>query len=226
MALTAHFGQMFRFCTIFVLVFLPLMAAAGPQGPIRVIDADTWDVGNTRVRLHGIDAPELAQTCDTKQHINWNCGTWVSDQIRAQYDGRSATCDTITIDKYNRTVARCWVDGRDVGRDMVTDGLAFAYRKYSMAYDLDEKGAAINDLGLHAHIVQPPAQFRKSRTKGRTPPDHDCVIKGNISSKGVRIFHVPGQQYYDLTGISLTKGERWFCTPVQAINAGWRQSLR
>lgn len=217
---------MLRICAAFVLILLPLTAAADPQGFIRVIDADTWDVGATRVRLHGIDAPELAQTCDTEQRINWTCGLWVSDQVRAQYDGKTATCDTITIDKYNRTVARCWVDGRDAGRGMVADGLAFAYRKYSMAYDLDEKSAAINDRGLHAHRVQSPAQFRVTRAKGRIPPDHDCVIKGNISSKGTRIFHVPGQQYYERTGINLAKGERWFCTRSQAIKAGWRQAYR
>ncbi|MBL4766867.1 MAG: thermonuclease family protein [Rhodobacteraceae bacterium] len=217
---------MLRICAAFVLACLPLMATANPQGIIRVIDADTWDVGTTRVRLHGIDAPELSQTCDTEQHINWACGLWASNLVRAQYDGKSATCDTITIDKYNRTVARCWVDGRDVGQSMVADGLAFAFREYSMAYDLDEKGAAINDRGLHAHRIQSPAQFRKSHIKGRKPPDHDCVIKGNISSKGIRIFHLPGQQYYDRTGISLTNGERWFCTSEQAIKAGWRQSYK
>jgi endonuclease YncB( thermonuclease family) len=50
---------------------------------------------------------------------------------------------------------------------MVADGLAFAYRKYSMAYDLDEKVAANNDRGLHAHRIQSPSQFHKSNTKGR-----------------------------------------------------------
>ncbi|MFT4960503.1 MAG: endonuclease YncB(thermonuclease family), partial [Paracoccaceae bacterium] len=51
---------MLRICAAFVLICLPLMASANPQGRIRIIDADTWDVGSTRVRLHGIDAPELA----------------------------------------------------------------------------------------------------------------------------------------------------------------------
>lgn len=217
---------MLGICTAFVLSLLPLTAAAAPQGIIRVIDADTWDVGSTRVRLHGIDAPELAQTCDTEQRINWSCGVWVSNLIRAQYDGKIARCDMITIDKYNRTVARCWVNGRDVGRDMVADGLAFAYRKYSMAYDFEEKTAAFIDRGLHAHRVQSPAQFRVTRAKGRISPDHDCVIKGNISTKGTRIFHIPGQQYYERTGINSAKGERWFCTAAQAVQAGWRASRK
>lgn len=217
---------MLRIWSAFVLVCLPLIAAADPQGVIRVIDADTWDVGDTRVRLHGIDAPELAQTCDSQQQVNWACGHWVSDQIRVQYDGRFAKCETITIDKYQRTVARCWVDGRDTGQDMVADGLAFSYRKYSMDYDLDEKGAAINNRGLHAHFIQSPAQFRATLASGEPAPDRDCIIKGNISSKGARIFHAPGQQFYGRTRINENKGERWFCTPEQATRAGWRPAKR
>ena len=52
-----------------------------------------------------------------------------------------------------------------------------------------------------------------------------CNIKGNISAKtGERIYHMPGQIYYDKTVISLAKGERWFCSEAEAIGAGWRKS--
>lgn len=52
-----------------------------------------------------------------------------------------------------------------------------------------------------------------------------CNIKGNISmNTGERIYHVPGQMYYDETRISLGKGERWFCSEAEAISAGWRKS--
>ncbi len=49
-----------------------------------------------------------------------------------------------------------------------------------------------------------------------------CVIKGNINSKGERIYHVPGGRYYDRTKIDTSKGERWFCTEAEAKAAGWR----
>ena len=52
----------------------------------------------------------------------------------------------------------------------------------------------------------------------------DCLIKGNINSKGEKIYHVPGQQYYNDTKIEENKGERWFCTEAEAIAAGWRKS--
>jgi len=51
-----------------------------------------------------------------------------------------------------------------------------------------------------------------------------CVIKGNISSSGERIYHVPGQRYYDKTLIHLSKGERWFCTEQEAVATGWRKA--
>ena len=53
-----------------------------------------------------------------------------------------------------------------------------------------------------------------------------CTIKGNISSKGERIYHLPGDQHYDRTKINLAKGERWFCSEAEAIAAGWRKAKR
>jgi micrococcal nuclease len=50
------------------------------------------------------------------------------------------------------------------------------------------------------------------------------VIKGNISSSGEKIYHVPGQQFYDQTQIDVASGEHWFCTEQEALDAGWRKS--
>ena len=51
-----------------------------------------------------------------------------------------------------------------------------------------------------------------------------CDIKGNISTSGERIYHVPGQAYYAKTVITPAKGERWFCSEAEAVAAGWRRS--
>jgi len=52
-----------------------------------------------------------------------------------------------------------------------------------------------------------------------------CDIKGNISmNTGERIYHVPGQEYYQQTIIRIEKGERWFCSEADAKQAGWRKS--
>ena len=203
----------------------PVSASADVAGFVRVIDGDTFDVAGQRVRIFGIDAPEGKQTCETEQGTLWPCGAWVSAKVSDLYDGNGAVCRQVDWDRYGRIVARCSVDGRDVGEDLVSRGLAFAYRAYSMEYDLVEKGAAINDRGLHASRVQNPAAYRAERAERNMPPHPNCAIKGNISKNG-RIYHMPGQHDYERTGINEASGERWFCTQFGARLAGWRKARR
>ena len=58
---------------------------------------------------------------------------------------------------------------------------------------------------------------------GSSPPP-GCLIKGNISASGERIYHVPGGRFYDRTVIDVARGERWFCSEAEAQAAGWRRS--
>ena len=60
------------------------------------------------------------------------------------------------------------------------------------------------------------------RDVGQSQSFGGCVIKGNINLSGERIFHVPGNRYYDETTIDARFGERWFCSVQEAIAAGWR----
>lgn len=205
---------------------MPGIAQADISGSIVVVDGDTIDVSGVRVRLFGIDAPESDQTCETEQGAQWSCGAWVNQEVAKRYQGEQTTCNVLETDRYGRAVARCWVQGEDLAQTLVRDGMAFAYRRYSMDYDLDEKRAAVQDRGLHASRVQAPSQYRQTRAVGRIPPDNTCKIKGNISGSGTRIYHVPGQRDYERTGIRVEKGERWFCTAREAEAAGWRAARR
>ncbi|CAO4141552.1 putative membrane protein YttA [Methylorubrum aminovorans] len=59
----------------------------------------------------------------------------------------------------------------------------------------------------------------------KTPPitaAGACAIKGNISRKGDRIYHMPGSRDYDRTQINEASGERMFCSEDEAKAAGWR----
>ncbi|SFE91586.1 Endonuclease YncB, thermonuclease family [Sulfitobacter brevis] len=203
------------------------------SGVLHVIDGDTIDVGPVRVRLHGVDAPEHGQPCQDAGGAALDCGAWVTAQVRAAFEGQVAQCDPIERDRYNRVVARCTVQDRDLGRVLVENGLAFAYRRYSMAYDLEEKAAFIAGRGIHSFVLAAPSDHRLARATARkagsgdaaaTAPD-GCVIKGNISKSG-HIYHVPGQRDYARAGISVQNGERWFCSEAEARAAGWRAAKR
>ena len=195
-------------------------------GKLRVIDGDTIDVGEVRVRLHGIDAPERGQPCTTLAGQNWSCGDWATRQLRDGFEGQDARCVRQDTDRYGRVVARCFVGGRDIAQVAVQQGWAFAYRKYSMDYDLDEKAAFVADVGIHAFVMEAPSRYRLTRIKGRVAPDPECQIKGNISANGARIYHLPGQEFYQRTVIRPEQGERWFCSEAQARASGWRRAHR
>ncbi|WP_245584739.1 thermonuclease family protein, partial [Salipiger mucosus] len=176
-----------------------------------MIDGDTFDVGGTRVRLHGVDAPETDQMCGGDGVPMWGCGAWVNARVAARFEGREARCIRVDTDVYGREVARCTVGGEDLGEVLVREGLAFAYRRYSMDYDLAEKGAAVQGRGLHGEGVTPPWTFRARAREARAAASlraapEGCEIKGNVSGDGTRIYHVPGQMHYGRTRISPEKG--------------------
>jgi endonuclease YncB( thermonuclease family) len=219
---------------IFFLFAVGLLAASmvmaqTATGQIRVIDGDTFDIGGHRVRLHGVDAPEAGQTCQDARGRDWRCGAWVSREVRALYQGKTARCEVVTRDRYDRIVARCRVQGQDMGAALVSAGLAFAYRRYAMDYDLMEKQAAASDRGIWAIGVQRPATYRQQERQAQAAPQQvvgACNLKGNISAKGERIFHRPGQEHYERTRINTAQGERWFCSTAEAEAAGWRAARR
>lgn len=219
---------MLRICSWFVLVvgLATATLAAEVSGTLRVIDGDTVDVGGTRIRIFGIDAPERDQPCTTLSGQNWGCGDWVTQQVRDLFEGQAARCTPLDRDRYGRIVARCFVAGEDMGKTLVSAGLAYAYRRYSYDYDLDEKAAFVAERGIHGFVVDSPARYRLTRIKGRVASDPDCRIKGNINAAGDRIYHMPGQAFYDRTGIRPEQGERWFCSEAQARASGWRPARR
>ncbi|WP_439155673.1 thermonuclease family protein [Yoonia sp.] len=205
---------------LFLALFLATGSFAAPGGVLRVIDADTFDIGGVRVRLFGVDAPEMGQPCASGGQ-KWDCGRWARDVVRDRFEGQRARCTQQDIDRYGRVVATCDVGGVDLGAALVSDGIAWAYRRYSSKYDLDEKAAAVAGRGLWGFDVERPADYRAGQAAARNAPETDCVIKGNISKSG-RIYHVPGGRDYDRTAINPSRGERWFCSRSEAEAAGWR----
>jgi endonuclease YncB( thermonuclease family) len=103
-------------------------------GPAWVVDGDTIIVAGERVRLHGIDAPELDQTfwCGSQQLA---CGAMAWAALEALTAGVKLRCEIIERDCHGRLIAKCFSpNGIDVGRRLVSAGWALAYRQYSMDY--------------------------------------------------------------------------------------------
>ena len=197
-------------------------------GTATVIDGDTIDIDGTRIRLHGIDAPESRQTCVAAGDV-WRCGHQATLALADFIGGSPVRCRKLDMDRYGRIVAACSVRGDDVEAWMVLSGWALAYRQYSPDYVGEEQAAQAARVGVWRGEFVPPWDWRKGvRLQAATVTDSavGCAIKGNISSKGERIYHVPGGQYYERTKINTVKGERWFCTEVEAVAAGWRKAKR
>lgn len=235
---------MLRVCSFFVL---SLMLAAPPvaasavglvlTGQARVIDGDTIDVAGERIRLHGIDAPEMRQTCDAPDG-EWACGEWARDEMVRLIDGRALHCTGVERDRYGRLVAACMAGSADLGAALVEAGVAVAYERYSLAYVPHEHRARAARRGLWAQGgagVARPSQWRRGQAEQGAAPvggpsglrfaAGECDIKGNISAHG-HIYHLPGQRDYDRTVIDTARGERWFCTENEARAAGWRRAQR
>jgi endonuclease YncB( thermonuclease family) len=238
--------------TIFVFIAagasLSSADAASLAGPARVIDGDTIAIGRTHIRLLGIDAPETDQTCIGKNSQRYSCGLSARAALRKLIDGRPLACVGDTKDVYGRRLMTCSVAGKDINRAMVADGWALAFLRYSRDYVAEERRARKRGVGLWAGAFIAPWDWRHRGTKTEilgavivptnaqamllpaspetNNPVPGCVIKGNISRHGDRIYHLPGMRDYARTRISESKGERWFCSEREAQAAGWRKAVR
>jgi endonuclease YncB( thermonuclease family) len=207
---------------------MPKGAATSYTGQARVIDGDTLALGEIKVRLHGIDAPEMAQTCNDMRGHAWACGEWSRAVLKRLAVG-PVTCVQTDMDRYGRVVARCYSKELDLNQAMVAKGAAFAYAEYSKDYVATENQARESSAGLWRAGVQKPDAYRagkRAQSQGKQAAltevaPQGCAIKGNISKSG-RLYHVPGSRWYTRTRVNTAQGEHWFCSEQQALNAGWR----
>ncbi len=114
----------------------------------RIIDGDTLVWKGRRIRLHGMDAPEIEQTCRDARGGTYMCGWRARRHLKEIIAGRPVYCDKVTTDRYGREVAICLVEGVDIGERMVLDGWAVAYIRYSRAYAWAEREARKHRRGL------------------------------------------------------------------------------
>lgn len=147
------------------VIVLAASLITGPAiaAPPRVTDGDTIRIGDERIRLWGVDAPEIRQDC-TMAGGTINIGRAARDHLEALIGGRDVTCERMDVDRYGRTVARCSIDGLDLGAMMVADGWAWDYREYSRgAYSDQQAAAEAAGAGLWAGgaMCEVPSDWRR-----------------------------------------------------------------
>lgn len=131
-------------------------------GPVRVGDGDSLDIGRARVRLHGIDAVELAQHCKDAAGRDHACGEEAARTLEALVRDKIVRCDERHgVDQYGRIAAVCTADGLDLNAAMVDAGFAVAYRQHSLAYVPNEDGAKAAKRGLWAGSFEMPWDYRR-----------------------------------------------------------------
>ena len=153
------------FATI-LLFFLVAPAKADITGLARVIDGDTIEIAGERIRIHGIDAPELGQWCRNKRG-KFPCGKQVKELVEGFLEGKEVTCRGEERDRSGRLIAVCFYPyGErtvDLGQDLVTYGWAMAYRKYSLDYIKEEARAREYGFGLWRGQFIVPWEWRRGK---------------------------------------------------------------
>ena len=142
------------------------------SGTVRVIDGDSIEINKKKIRLFGIDAPELKQEC-LKESIPYFCGIVSKQNLKKYVQGKKINCEYTKLDRYKRILAICrlncffWGDDPDcekfsLNKYMVRSGYAIAYKRYSKKYLNDQEWAKKFKLGIWNGIFENPEEWRKN----------------------------------------------------------------
>ncbi len=214
----------------------------------KILDGDTVQFGDTRLQVDGIDAPQTDQLCFDKRGSRWKCGVKATEQLRNRAGRKPWTCEVVRKSAHGRLLARCSTDGEDIARMMVRNGWALASTTGSARYLAIEEEARTSEAGLWSGAFVAPRDWRQRNGQakifghgkvqarsaaplltsafGASPPSSNCAIKGNVNWSGKCIFHKPDGNWYKRIKMEARFGDRWFCTPIEAIASGCRETRR
>ena len=136
---------------------------------VGVTDGDSLRFGKERIRLFGIDAPEIKQICNDKFKKPYACGEEAKKNLDEFILSASAAkkkiyCYYSERDKYNRILGECfWGETREININwfMVLEGHAIAYLRYSDKYLDVQEIAKKGKLGIWAGTFDLPEEWRK-----------------------------------------------------------------
>ena len=125
-----------------------------------------------KIRLEGIDAPEIKQQCKKpflkisiligfELNKSYSCGVTSKEKLKYKINDSEITCISSSKDKYKRYLATCYKDKINLNKWMVRNGYAIAYKRYSKDYVMDEEYAKENNLGMWEGSFMMPEKWRK-----------------------------------------------------------------
>jgi endonuclease YncB( thermonuclease family) len=130
-------------------------------GFATAIDGDSLRLNGVEMRLKGLDAPELAQSCRRSDGLDWPCGRAARAALGRQFARGLATCIGQQHDLYGRLLVTCRVLGADINAEMVRQGHAVAYGLYGA----EESAARADARGVWSGSFQRPAEWRKAHPR-------------------------------------------------------------
>lgn len=202
----------------------------------NVVDGDTMDIQfengkEERVRLVLVDTPETKHPTKPVQPFGPEASAFTKEMLTGK--NVQVELDVQERDKYGRILAYVYIDGNMFNELLLEKGLARVAvfppnTRYVDEFYAIQKKAQEAKLGIWSienYVTDDgyTVQEKTGKDQDSTNANIDCQnpIKGNINSRGEKIYHVPGGQYYDIT-----KAEELFCTEQEAVNAGYRKSQR
>ena len=134
---------------ILFFIFTSNILAEEIIGIPKIVDGDTIHINEYKIRLEGIDAPEMRQKCKKEKlkissiigftfYKDYNCGEVSKENLEVKIDRSKIKCISSSKDRYKRYLAKCFKDKINLNRWMVRNGYAVAYRRYSKEYISDE----------------------------------------------------------------------------------------
>ncbi len=140
----------------------PATVEGSVEGRPRLVDGDSFFMGQTEVRMQGIDAPEGRQTC-TRDGREWRCGEDATRTLQRLTGGQPVRCDIHSTDQHGRRLATCYsASGSNLNMEMVAQGFAVAFG----AYESEERQAKSARRGLWASQFDRPQDWRRRNNTG------------------------------------------------------------
>ncbi len=227
--------------SIFIIFFLLLLTACTNLESTnerwylveRVIDGDTIQLASgEKVRLIGVDTPETVKPNTPvepfgKEASDFTKKMLTNTKVRLEFDVQER-------DKYGRLLAYLYLpDGTFYNELLLKEGYAQVLTippnvKYAELFLLAERMAREEKKGLWQDNLQMSNRSQENGKLNENKLNSDSVnnriseqglIKGNINSRGEKIYHLPGSRYYDIT-----KAEEWFRTEEEAQSKGYRKA--